>query len=276
MHFAALKKNSDIMFLLLERFLVGTLLDINAKTLIQGNSVLHIASLYKDMKTVELLLDRRFLPYVFINIQNHDHKIPLWLAAEIGHSGICKLLIEKGSATEIKSKEKGVRNRTPKVLINGESSNVINHANYSSLVPILNKAIVKMGGNHVIYRDHVPLPIDYENKNRIRDLVRNPLDDYYVGIFGDDNPKIIPYTNTTYNIIMTKAVSIFSSSKQLLSTTIDIIIAWSIPTLNNVIIGLSSSNITVISIITIALIIIIVMIRKIFTSKKTRVKTKRE
>jgi hypothetical protein len=271
------------MFSLLERFLVGTMIDINAKTLTHGNSVLHIAAINKDMKIIKLLLDKRFLSYVFINIQNHEHKLPLWLAAEVGHTDICKILIEKGSATEIKKKVSNGRHMTSSSSssLSTESSKVVNYANHSSLITTITKAVQKMGGNHIIYRDHVPLPINYENPGRLKDLYRNPLDDY-IDIFGDDNPKTSPINNTTNNTtnitnnITTSITNIVSESiaivVRLLLTVIESVNAWNIPSRLQQALSLNIFIVISISI----TIIIISWAMRYFISKKTRVKEKKE
>jgi len=279
-------KDDKIMYSLLERFLVGTMIDINAKTLKHGNAVLHIAAINKDMKIIKLLLDKRFLPYVFINIQNHDHKLPLWLAAEVGHIDICKMLIEKGSATEIKKKVSHGRHMTSSLSLSTESSKVVHYSNYSNLITTITKTVQKMGGNHVIYRDHVPLPTTRENRNRLKDLYRNPLDDY-IDVFGDDNPKTSPLNNTTSTTtsITTNITNIISQTiavvVRLLLTIIESINAWNIPsTLKNALTTSSSSSLNMFIIISISIsitiIIILWVIRYFISKKKTRVKEKKD
>jgi ankyrin repeat protein len=197
------------MYLLLDRFLVGTKVDVNAKTLLHGNTALHIATQNKDMKTVDKLLDKRFLPYVFINIQNHDFKLPLWLAAEAGHWEICKLLILKGSATEIRKKENNHNGRRIRQSSSSPSSKVIDYANHTSIKNVIIKAMKSMGGDHVIYRDNIPAdPIKFDgNKTTQYDPLEN-----YKEFFGDDNPKNNNTTknDTNTNVIVTKIFEIFT------------------------------------------------------------------
>lgn len=193
------------MYLLLERFLVGTKVDVNAKTLLNGNTVLHIAAQNKDIKTIDKLLDKRFLPYVFVNIQNHDFKLPLWLAAEAGHSEICKLLILKGSATEIRKKDNNDRQRVLQSTLS-PSSKVIDFANHTSTKNTIIKAMISMGGDHVIYRDNIPIKFDDNNTT----LQSDPLENYKE-FFGDDNPKSNNTVNdTNTNVIVTKIFEIFT------------------------------------------------------------------
>jgi ankyrin repeat protein len=143
LHFASYRKNHDIIRLILERFDVGIKVEVNAKTLDIGNTALHIAVQNRDTKSIELLFDKRWLSYVFINIQNNDFKPPLWLAAEQNYTEICKLLIFKGSATEIIQgtlTDKSIRNN--KHL--SKSSKVINYTTNKNTEKVISKSMEKM------------------------------------------------------------------------------------------------------------------------------------